>query len=144
MDQAAVIREVCERGNERETRTGSCEKIGDGHKRRPSRRVESMTSSAAVDYPQHFLNSGRNLNLPEPTLRCRSEALNWFVSKNLVARGRLARWCEKGARSGYSPCDAFRERVWPDRSSRMCNWPSRNSMSSTPWKPSGTRVQNIR
>ena len=35
----------------------------------------------------NFLNSGRNLNLPEPTLRCWCEALNWLVSKNLVARG---------------------------------------------------------
>ncbi|HUV59752.1 MAG TPA: TIGR02391 family protein [Desulfatiglandales bacterium] len=35
----------------------------------------------------NFLNSGRNLNLPEPTLRCWSEALNWLFSKNLVARG---------------------------------------------------------
>ena len=46
--------------------------------------------------------------------------------------------------SPYNPCDAFRVSVWPDRSSRMCNWPSRNWMSSTPWKPSGARVQNIR
>lgn len=35
----------------------------------------------------NFLNSGRNLGLPEPTLRCWSETLNWLVSKNLVARG---------------------------------------------------------
>jgi uncharacterized protein (TIGR02391 family) len=35
----------------------------------------------------NFLNSGRNLRLPESTLRCWSEALNWLVSKNLVARG---------------------------------------------------------
>jgi uncharacterized protein (TIGR02391 family) len=34
----------------------------------------------------NFLNSGRNLRLPESTLRCWSEALNWLVSKNLVAR----------------------------------------------------------
>lgn len=36
----------------------------------------------------NFLNSGRNLHLPESTLKCWSEALNWLVSKNLVARGR--------------------------------------------------------
>jgi uncharacterized protein (TIGR02391 family) len=35
----------------------------------------------------NFLNSGRNLRLPESTLRCWAEALNWLVSKNLVARG---------------------------------------------------------
>lgn len=35
----------------------------------------------------NFLNSGMNLRLPESTLRCWSEALNWLVSKNLVARG---------------------------------------------------------
>jgi uncharacterized protein (TIGR02391 family) len=35
----------------------------------------------------NFLNSGRNLGLPESTLRCWSEAFNWLVSKNLVARG---------------------------------------------------------
>ena len=34
--------------------TGKCEKIGDCHKRRPRRHVESMTSSAAVDCPQDF------------------------------------------------------------------------------------------
>jgi uncharacterized protein (TIGR02391 family) len=35
----------------------------------------------------NFLNSGHNLGLPESTLKCWSEALNWLVSKNLVARG---------------------------------------------------------
>ncbi len=35
----------------------------------------------------NFLNSGRILNFLKPTLRCWSEALNWLVSKNLVARG---------------------------------------------------------
>ncbi len=35
----------------------------------------------------NFLNSGMNLGLPVSTLRCWSEALNWLVSKNLVARG---------------------------------------------------------
>lgn len=34
-----------------------------------------------------FLNSGGNLGLPVETLRCWSEAFNWLVSKNLVARG---------------------------------------------------------
>jgi uncharacterized protein (TIGR02391 family) len=34
----------------------------------------------------NFLNSGRNMGLPKPTLKCWSEALNWLVSKNLVAR----------------------------------------------------------
>jgi len=36
----------------------------------------------------NFLNSGQNSGLREPTLRCWSEALNWLVSKNLVARGK--------------------------------------------------------
>ncbi len=35
----------------------------------------------------NFLNSGRNMNLPETTRKCWSEALNWLISKNLVARG---------------------------------------------------------
>jgi uncharacterized protein (TIGR02391 family) len=35
----------------------------------------------------NFLNSGKNLRLPTATLRCWSEALNWLVSNNLVARG---------------------------------------------------------
>ena len=35
----------------------------------------------------NFLNSGSNQRLPESTLRCWSEAFNWLVSKNLVARG---------------------------------------------------------
>jgi uncharacterized protein (TIGR02391 family) len=35
----------------------------------------------------NFLNAGGNLRLPDSTLRCWSEALNWLVSKNLVARG---------------------------------------------------------
>jgi hypothetical protein len=35
----------------------------------------------------NFLNYGGNLRLPDSTLRCWSEALNWLVSKNLVARG---------------------------------------------------------
>jgi uncharacterized protein (TIGR02391 family) len=35
----------------------------------------------------NFLNSGRNLRIPDSTLRCWSEGLNWLVSKNLVARG---------------------------------------------------------
>jgi uncharacterized protein (TIGR02391 family) len=35
----------------------------------------------------NFLNSGQNQGLPDQTLRCWSEALNWLVSKNLVARG---------------------------------------------------------
>jgi hypothetical protein len=34
----------------------------------------------------NFLRSG--MNLPDQTLRCWSEALNWLVSKNLVARGK--------------------------------------------------------
>jgi uncharacterized protein (TIGR02391 family) len=36
----------------------------------------------------NFLHSGGNLRLPHATLRCWSEALNWLVSKNLVARGK--------------------------------------------------------
>ena len=36
----------------------------------------------------NFLQSGRNQNLSDQTLRCWSEALNWLVSKNLVARGK--------------------------------------------------------
>ena len=36
----------------------------------------------------NFLNSGGNLRLPDSTLRCWSEALNWLVSKSLVARGK--------------------------------------------------------
>jgi len=40
------------------------------------------------DWNSHnFLNSGSNLRLSEATLRCWSEAFNWLVSKNLVARG---------------------------------------------------------
>lgn len=35
----------------------------------------------------NFLISGRSINLPDSTLRCWSEGLNWLVSKNLVARG---------------------------------------------------------
>jgi uncharacterized protein (TIGR02391 family) len=35
----------------------------------------------------NFLNSGRNLHLPETAIKCWAEALNWLVSKNLVARG---------------------------------------------------------
>jgi len=35
----------------------------------------------------NFLNSVRNDRLPESTLKCWSEALNWLISKNLVARG---------------------------------------------------------
>lgn len=35
----------------------------------------------------NFLISDSNLDLPEPTFRCWSEALNWLVPKNLVARG---------------------------------------------------------
>ena len=35
----------------------------------------------------NFLNSGRNLHLPEATLKCWAEAINWLVSKNLVGRG---------------------------------------------------------
>lgn len=35
----------------------------------------------------NFLNSGRNLRIPDSTLRCWSEGLNWLLSKNLVARG---------------------------------------------------------
>jgi uncharacterized protein (TIGR02391 family) len=34
----------------------------------------------------NFLNSGRTMGLSKPTLECWSEALNWLVSKNLVAR----------------------------------------------------------
>lgn len=36
----------------------------------------------------NFLNSGRLLGLPDSTLRCWAEALNWLVSKNLVSRSR--------------------------------------------------------
>jgi uncharacterized protein (TIGR02391 family) len=36
----------------------------------------------------NFLNSGGNLRLPDSTLRCWSEGLNWLLSKNLVARGK--------------------------------------------------------
>jgi uncharacterized protein (TIGR02391 family) len=36
----------------------------------------------------NFLNAGGNLRLPDSTLRCWSEALNWLVSKNLVAFGK--------------------------------------------------------
>jgi uncharacterized protein (TIGR02391 family) len=35
----------------------------------------------------NFLISGRNMRLPDSTLRCWSEALNWLLSKNLVACG---------------------------------------------------------
>ena len=35
----------------------------------------------------NFLNRGRELGLSESVLKCWSEALNWLVSKNLVARG---------------------------------------------------------
>ncbi len=35
----------------------------------------------------NFLNSGMNLRLPEAVTRCWAEALNWLISKNLVARG---------------------------------------------------------
>ena len=36
----------------------------------------------------NFLISGKSLGLADSTLWCWSEALNWLVSKNLVARGR--------------------------------------------------------
>ena len=39
-------------------------------------------------HSQNFLNPGGNLRLPQRTLMCWSEALNWLVSKNLVARGK--------------------------------------------------------
>lgn len=43
---------------------------------------------ATKEWNSHnFLNSGVNLGLPKATLRCWSEALNWLISKNLVARG---------------------------------------------------------
>lgn len=35
----------------------------------------------------NFLNLASNLGLPESTRKCWSEALNWLISKNLVARG---------------------------------------------------------
>ncbi len=35
----------------------------------------------------NFLSSGRNHGLPNPTLKCWSEGLNWLISKNLVAIG---------------------------------------------------------
>lgn len=35
----------------------------------------------------NFLNFGREQGVPEHVLRCWSEALNWLISKNLVARG---------------------------------------------------------
>jgi uncharacterized protein (TIGR02391 family) len=35
----------------------------------------------------NFLNSGNVMGLPESVRSCWSEALNWLVSKNLVARG---------------------------------------------------------
>src|SRR3972149_10289760 len=35
----------------------------------------------------NFLNSGMNERIPVPTLKCWSEAINWLVSKNLVAHG---------------------------------------------------------
>ena len=38
-------------------------------------------------HAHNFLNYGRNLHLPEATLKCWAEAINWLVSKNLVARG---------------------------------------------------------
>ena len=34
----------------------------------------------------NFLNSGVNLRISKPTLKCWSEALNWLVAKGLVAR----------------------------------------------------------
>jgi uncharacterized protein (TIGR02391 family) len=34
----------------------------------------------------NFLNTGANMSLSKPILECWSEALNWLVSKNLVAR----------------------------------------------------------
>lgn len=39
-------------------------------------------------HSQNFLNPGGDLRLNQPTLKCWSEALNWLVSKNLVARGK--------------------------------------------------------
>ena len=42
----------------------------------------------ASEWNSHnFLNSGRNQGIPDSTLSCWSEGLNWLVSKNLVARG---------------------------------------------------------
>lgn len=35
----------------------------------------------------NFLNFGREQGVPEPVLKCWAEALNWLISKNLVARG---------------------------------------------------------
>jgi len=35
----------------------------------------------------NFLNIGANRGVPQQSLRCWAEALNWLVSKNLVARG---------------------------------------------------------
>jgi uncharacterized protein (TIGR02391 family) len=38
-------------------------------------------------HQHNFLNSGANRGISEKTLRCWSEALNWLISSNLVARG---------------------------------------------------------
>lgn len=43
---------------------------------------------ASSEWNEHnFLNSGANRGVPTPSLRCWAEALNWLISKNLVARG---------------------------------------------------------
>ena len=57
----------------------------------PIDRLSLLVLKHLVDTQQwnadNFLASGRAMSLSEPTLRCWSEALNWLVSKNLVARG---------------------------------------------------------
>ena len=42
------------------------------------------------------------------------------------------------------PDDALRVMVWSERASRSLSWLSSKTMSSTPRKPSGVRIQNIK
>jgi uncharacterized protein (TIGR02391 family) len=43
---------------------------------------------ATREWNEHnFLNSGANQRVPDQSLRCWAEALNWLISRNAVARG---------------------------------------------------------
>src|SRR5712691_4278889 len=43
---------------------------------------------ASNEWNEHnFLNNGANRGVPTQSLRCWAEALNWLISRNLVARG---------------------------------------------------------
>ena len=67
--------------------TGRWEKIRDCHKRRPRRHVESMTTSAAVDCPQHFFTASRNPS----TCRVNGTDEAWSSPMGATARSGLAR-----------------------------------------------------